>query len=162
MTIYEIKGMYMELLAMSQDPDVDPQTVADTLEGMEGLLEEKAEGYGRVLVDLTNKMDGIDREIKRMQARKKSIESNITRMKESLKNAIQAANLKNVRTEHFLFTVKGVKPKLVIDDENKVPDQFKVPVPAKVDKDKLLSYIKEHGATEYAHTAEGQTTLQMR
>ena len=44
-SIYELTEDYMNLLAMAEDPDIDEQAFMDTLEGIEGALEDKADGY---------------------------------------------------------------------------------------------------------------------
>ena len=49
MTLYELTNDYAELLLMAEDPDTDPQAFADTLEGIEGAIEDKADGYAKVI-----------------------------------------------------------------------------------------------------------------
>ena len=42
MTLYELTDDYLALLSMVDDPDVDEQTLLDTMEGIKGELEDKA------------------------------------------------------------------------------------------------------------------------
>jgi hypothetical protein len=42
-TIYELTEDYLRLLELAEDPDTDPEAFADTLEGLEGEIEIKAE-----------------------------------------------------------------------------------------------------------------------
>ena len=66
-SIYELTEDYMNLLAMAEDPDIDEQAFMDTLEGIEGALEDKADGYAKVMKQLEANADGLDAEIKRLQ-----------------------------------------------------------------------------------------------
>ena len=50
--LYEITQDYMTILAMMEDPELDPQTLADTMEAVEGELEVKAENYAKVIRNL--------------------------------------------------------------------------------------------------------------
>ena len=49
MTLYELTNDYMNLLELAEDPDIDEQAFLDTLEGIDGALEDKAEGYAKVI-----------------------------------------------------------------------------------------------------------------
>ena len=43
-TLYELTDEYRMLLEMAEDPDIDLVTLNDTLEGLTGEIEDKAEG----------------------------------------------------------------------------------------------------------------------
>jgi hypothetical protein len=47
MTLYELTAEYMQLLEIAEDPDTDVQVLLDTMEGVSGEIEEKADGSGR-------------------------------------------------------------------------------------------------------------------
>ena len=107
MTLYEITSDYMQLMQMMEDPELDPQTLADTMEGIEGELEDKAE-------------------IDRLSERKKTIENNIKRMKESLQFSMETTGKTKFKTELFSFSVRNNAPKVVMDEEyiENVPERF--------------------------------------
>ena len=48
-TLYELTDDYLALLEMAEDPDIDEQALKDTMEGIEGALEIKAEGYAKII-----------------------------------------------------------------------------------------------------------------
>ena len=53
-TLYEITGQYLELLDMLQNSDdIEGEILKDTLEGIEGELEVKAENYAKIIKELT-------------------------------------------------------------------------------------------------------------
>ena len=51
-TLYELTNDYLTLLDMAEDPDIDEQALIDTMEGIEGEIEIKADGYARVMKQL--------------------------------------------------------------------------------------------------------------
>ena len=57
MTLYELTNELQELLALAEDPEMDPQMIADTLEGLEGEIELKAEGYGKVIAQMKSEKE---------------------------------------------------------------------------------------------------------
>lgn len=50
-TIYELTEDYLRLLELAEDPDTDPEAFADTLEGLDGEIEIKAEGYAKGVIN---------------------------------------------------------------------------------------------------------------
>ena len=69
-TLYELTSEYLQLLEMAEDPDVDLQTIADTMEAIGGEIEDKADGYARVMKQIEANAAGIKAEIGRLTARK--------------------------------------------------------------------------------------------
>jgi Siphovirus Gp157. len=58
-------------MTMLEDPELDPQTLSDTMEGIEGELEVKAESYAKVMKNLEADVAGIKAEIDRLSERKR-------------------------------------------------------------------------------------------
>lgn len=52
-TLYEITGQYLELYEMMESADeLEMKVIEDTLDGMDGELEEKAENYAIIMAEL--------------------------------------------------------------------------------------------------------------
>ena len=81
MTLYELTNDYMELLQMAEDPDIEEDVFRDTLEGIVGAIEDKAEAYAIIIGELTAKADHITAEAKRLNAWADSLTSCIPWMK---------------------------------------------------------------------------------
>ena len=124
--LYEITQDYMTILAMMEDPELDPQTLADTMEAVEGELEVKAENYAKVMKNLEADVNAIKAEIDRLSERKKTIENNIKRMKEALQYSMETTGKTKFKTELFSFSVRNNVPKVVMDEEylENVPERF--------------------------------------
>ena len=69
-SLYDLTEQFQELLSMALDPDVDEQALADTMEGIECEIEEKADGYAKVIKSMEADIPAIDAEIARLTARK--------------------------------------------------------------------------------------------
>lgn len=126
MTLYEITSDYMQLMQMMEDPEMDPQILADTMEGIEGELEDKADNYARVMKNMEADLNGIKAEIDRLSTRKKTIENNIKRMKEALQFSMETTGKTKFKTELFSFGIRKNAPAVVMDEpyiEN-VPERF--------------------------------------
>lgn len=124
--IYEITNDYLQIMAMLEDSDLDPQTLADTMEGIEGEFEIKAENYAKVMKNLEGDILAIKTEIDRLTAKKKALENNIKNMKSTLQTAMETTGKTKFKTELFSFSVRNNAPKVVMDEEylENVPERF--------------------------------------
>ena len=124
--LYEITQDYLQILSMMEDPELDPQTLADTMEAVEGELEIKAENYAKVMKNLEADVTGIKAEIERLSERKKTIENNIKNMKSALQMAMETTGKTKFKTELFSFGIRKNAPSVIMDEpyiEN-VPERF--------------------------------------
>lgn len=126
MTIYEITSDYLQLMQMMEDPEMDPQILSDTMEGIEGELEVKAESYAKVMKNLEADVAGIKAEIERLSTRKKTIENNIKRIKEALQFSMETTGKTKFKTELFSFGIRKNAPAVVMDEQyiENVPERF--------------------------------------
>lgn len=156
-TLYELTNEYLQLLEMAEDPDVDPETLADTMEAIGGEIEDKADGYARVMKQIEANAAGIKSEIDRLTARKTSMENNIKRMKESLQAAMEATGKKKFKTALFSFNIQKNPTSLKIDDLDAVPESFLIPQPPKVDSAAIKDALKAGAVYDFAHLAQGES-----
>lgn len=125
-TLYELTAEYMALLEFLEDPDVDPQALEDTLEGLSGEIEDKADGYGKVIRQLEADRDAAKAEIERLTLKRLRLDKRIDLMKEHLKQAMIIIDKRKIRTPLFDFTVKKNPERVVLDqtDVYKIPEQY--------------------------------------
>ena len=144
MTLYELTGQYLQLLALAEDPDTDPQVLADTLDGLDGEIEEKADGYAKVIRQLESDSAALKAEIDRLTARKRAIDNSIDRMKERLKNAMIWCEKPKFKTELFSFSVQNNPASVVIDapDLATIPMEYLIAQDPKIDKAKIKDDLK--------------------
>lgn len=140
-TLYELTEEYRLLLEMAEDEGEDPEAISDTLEGLEGEIEIKADGYARVLRQLEYDAAALKAEEKRLSNRRKTIEANMSRMKDSLFQAMKATGKEKFKTELFSFGIQKNPPSVVLDSEL-IPEIYLTHPEPVVDKRKILEDLK--------------------
>lgn len=156
MTLYQLTDNFRQVLEMAQDPSIDAQAIADTLEGIGGEIEDKADGYAKVIKELEADSDKLTAEITRLTDRQKALKNNIKRMKESLTVAMQATGKIKFKTDLFSFNVQKNPPTLVIDDEDKIPKEYYIPQEPKLDTTVIKELLKSGTELGFAHLEQGE------
>lgn len=165
MTLYELTNQYTELLEMLSDPDVDEQTIYDTLEAIDGEIEEKADGYARVISEMEARLAGVVGQIKRLDGYKQTLANNIQRVKDNLQNAMIATGKRKFKTDLFSFSVQkngGALPVIVDVAPEDLPDEL-VTITRTPNKKAIAELLER--ATEYipiAHFGERGESLRIR
>ena len=156
MTLYEMTDNYKVVLEMAQNPDIDEQAIKDTLEAIQGDIKEKADGYAKVIKELSADTDKITAEIKRLTDRKNTIQNNIAYMKQSLTSAMTVTGNTKFRTDLFSFNIQKNPPALVVDDEKAIPQEYLIPQEPKVDKKAIIDFLKGGNDVPYAHIEQSE------
>lgn len=159
MTLYELTEQYLQLLAFAEDPDVDPQVISDTLEGLDGDIEEKADGYAKVIRQLEADEAALKAEIDRLTARKRTIGNSIDRMKEHLKQAMILCEKPKFKTELFSFGIQKNPPKVVVDHPEEVPAGWLIQQEPKIDTAAIKEALQSNDelACQIAHLEQGES-----
>lgn len=158
--LYEITQDYLQILSMMEDPELDPQTLADTMEAVEGELEIKAENYAKVIRNLEGDIAAIKVELDRLSAKKKTLENNIKTMKSALQMAMEATGKTKFKTELFSFNIQKNAPTVVIDasDPNNIPPDFLKFKDPEVDKTAIKAAIQNGmDLTGVAHLEQSES-----
>ena len=167
-SIYEITSAYLQISDMMEDPEMDPQLLADTMEAIDGELEVKAENYGKVLKNLEGDIAVLKAEEDRLKAKRQTIENNIRRMKAALQGAMEVTGKTKFKTDLFSFGIQQNAPSVVIDTEDieTLPPEF-IKVKKEVDKVALKEVLLRGSEEEreklngYAHI-ERSNSLRIR
>lgn len=124
--IYELTQDFLTIQEMMEDPELDPQTLADTMEAVEGELEIKAESYAKIMKNLDGDVEALENEIRRLTSRKKAIEENIKRMKAALQGMMEVTGKTKFKTDLFSFGIQKNAPSVVIDAEDvyDIPEDY--------------------------------------
>jgi len=144
MTLYELTAEYQQILELAEDPDIPEEVLADSLETLSLDIEDKADGYAKVIAQLNADASVLKAEIDRLTARKRTIERNVDRMKDSLKTAMILTGKTKFKTELFSFNVQKNPVAVVIDEQyiENIPEEYLIPQDPKVDKQKLKDDLK--------------------
>ena len=142
---------------MAEDPDIDEQALKDTMEGIEGALEIKAEGYAKIIRMLEGDAAVCDAESKRLRNKKQAIERNIDRMKKALQYSMVQTGKTKFKTPLFSFGIQKNPASVVIDHAGMVPASYWIPQPPELDKKAIKAYIKENGDVDWAHLEQTES-----
>ena len=158
-TLYELTGQYLKLLNMAAE--ADPEVFADTLEGIEGEIEDKADGYGKVIQELSGDIAKVQAEIDRLTDRKKTMVNNLAKIKDSFQASMEATGKRRIKTDIFSFWIQKNPPVVLVKDEKKIPEQFWKKQNPTLDNTELKKYLKENGNQEYAELVQA-TSLRIK
>ena len=163
-SIYELTAEYLALMEMAEDPDIDEQAFMDTLEGIEGALEDKADNYAKVMRMLDADALAIREEEKRLKKRRETIESSISRMKSALQYAMESTGKVKFKTTLFSFGIRKNPASVVIDEQyiENIPDRFLIPQEPMVDKRAMKEALKAGENLEGICHLEQTESLQIR
>ncbi len=150
MTLYEMTQAAKTLYDLFSNDEIDENAVNDTLEGMEAEL--KLEDYCKVIRQLKSDAVQIKAEADRMTKKQTALENSVKRLNANVLSFMDATGKKSEKAG--VFTVKVSESKAVnIVDEAKLPKEFFIEQPAKVDK---ASIRKKLMADELVNGAELQ------
>lgn len=161
-TLYEITGDYLRLLEMlGEEDNLDPQAFKDTLEGIEGEFEIKADGYARVLKELAFEKEKFKAEIERMTAKMNVITNNSARLRQHLFDSMKATGKTKFKTDLFSFNIQkngGLQPMEIVPDME-IPDEYCRKEP---DNTKIREALKNGAELPFAVLKERGEHLSIR
>lgn len=143
MTLYELTNDWLQLMTMLEE-GADEDVINDTLEGLDYEIEQKADGYARVIRNMEADIAGLKTEIDRMTNRKKVLENNITRLKVNLQNSMEITGKTKFKTDLFSFNVQANPAAVIMDEQylENIPEEYLIPQEPKIDKKKLAADLK--------------------
>ena len=156
-SLYDLTEQFQELLSMALDPDVDEQALADTMEGIECEIEEKADGYAKVIKSLEADVEALKVEEARLAGRRKNISANIDRMKRALESSMRATGKTKFKTTLFSFGIQKNPPALKIDMPDRVPEEFLIPQEPKIDSVAIKKELKEGVVYDWCHLEQSES-----
>lgn len=156
--LYEIRRDYLDALEALTDPanDIPPEAIADTLEGIEGQLQEKATHIAQFTRNLEAVADAIKEAETRMASRRKTIESRAQWLRDYLKHNMEASGITRIESPWFVLAVQKNPAAVEIVDEAALPAKFKQQViTEKIDKAAIKEVIGTGQLVPGARLAQG-------
>ena len=154
MNLYELTDSYQKILQRIEDGG---EGLEDTLESITDAIEEKADGYGKVIKNIEAQIEAIKNEEKRLVDRRKSLESSVKRLKDSLYESMKLTETKRIKSELFTFNIQNNPPSLNIENEDAIPFEYYQPQAPKLDKRELLNAIKNGLEVEGVSIKQGES-----
>lgn len=125
-TLYEISQTYREALDVLTDPELDlpNEVIADTLEGLQGNLEDKAIAVAQFFKNLEATAVAIKEAEQRMSQRRKAIENRVAAIKDYLKINMESCGISKIESPWFALSIAKNPAAVDILDEDSLPDDF--------------------------------------
>lgn len=163
-SLYELSENYSAIREMLYDPEVDEQVVLDTLEAIDGEIEDKADNYAKLIKELAADADKLQAEEARLYARRKSLQSRAAKLKSNLQANLEFIGKTKFKTALFSFIVAtngGAQPLTITDNLGDIPGKYLIPQPPVPDKDAIRELLgtKE---VEWAHLEPRGKSLRIR
>ncbi len=141
MKLFELTEQYQKLLSMVDD-ECDIQAIQDTLEGIEGMIADKAESIAKLMKSIEADERAIKAEEDRLKARREALANRRLSIKEYLQNQLISAGIDKLKGTMFTVSIQNNPPSVQIAEGAKVPEKYLIPQEAKVDKRALLDDLK--------------------
>lgn len=121
-SLFELNDQFREL---SQRDDLDPTVMKDTLDAIDDTWSEKVNNIARWI-------ESLDADVEWLAKKKRSISDELSYRKNLranlmtyLTNSIDDRGLKEVHTDDYILRPRNYKQRTVIDDEGKIPDEYR-------------------------------------
>ena len=142
MKLYEIADTYRAFMAAVDAGEIPEDAVADTLDGIEGEFEQKADNIACLIKELRLEAQAIKEEADRLTARQRQKQAAADRIARYLQAHMQAMGKGKIETARNRITIK------------------KNPVSCKIlDEDTVLGFLQLHGM---ADCYKQETTIKKR
>lgn len=146
MKLYELTEQYDEVMNLLYDGETDEQTILDTLESIEGEIEDKADNYAKIIKTMTAEAEAIKSEEDRIHKRRMTLENRAKWLKDTLQANLEFIGKTKFKTELFSFSVSsngGKRPLVITDNLGEIPGKYLIPQDPVVDKDAVRELLKD-------------------
>ena len=146
MKLYELTEQYDGVMNLLYDGETDEQTILDTLESIEGEIEDKADNYAKIIKTMTAEEEAIKSEEDRIHKRRMTLENRAKWLKDTLQANLEFIGKTKFKTELFSFSVSsngGKQPLVITDNLGEIPGKYLIPQDPVVDKDAVRELLKD-------------------
>jgi hypothetical protein len=118
MKLYELSKDYENLILAIENGDIPETAIADTLESITSLLDEKADNIACWIKQLTAEAEAIKAEEDKLKARRTAKLNRAERLTEYLAECLTNAGRTKIETARNVISFRKTPEKVVIDNES--------------------------------------------
>jgi hypothetical protein len=133
---------YLRQKLLEAFPEADDDTIRDTLEGITTLHELIGEIIRSALVDEALQ-SGLRLRLQDMKERLSRLEARSIKKRELALDAMQAASIRKLEQPDFTASMRAGPPSLMVIAEDQIPPAYWLPQPPKLDRQAVLSCLKQ-------------------
>ena len=124
LTLYEIASDYRADMEKLADPELDEQTLSDTLDSMGGELQVKAQSVACFIRNLEATAAQIKEAEASMASRRKALENRAARVKDYLLASMMVAGVDKVECPLFRMSVRDNPAAVEVYEPGLIPQEF--------------------------------------
>jgi hypothetical protein len=165
MKLYEISEQYNQIqtLLESDDSGHMAEAIADTMQMISGDFHDKAQAIVSLTLNFDAEISAIDREIERLQEKKKIRQNKIDSVREYLRHNMQATGISKIECPLFAITLSKPAKQVEITDEAALPDEYvRVKTTVSPDKVALAKALKDGIEVPGAILIDGASRLTIK
>lgn len=147
MKLYELTDGYITLLSQLEDAETEAeqQQILQAICDVETDIAIKAENYARIKKNAEADVAALEKEIKRLQAKKETAKKLVQRVTDYLLFSMNIAGATEIETSIGKWKIQKNPPKVNILDEAKVPARFLIEQAPKIDRTAILQEYRQTG-----------------
>ena len=145
----------------TEDPQIDEQTLADTVEGLTDLHEIVTAIIRSALSDEAL-VTGLKCRIADMQGRLDRLQDRASKRRQIAKDVMVELDLKKITAPDFTVSIRPGTPALLVLDEAAVPSIYWEPREPRLNRQELLSELKEGAEIEGVVLSNPEPVLSVR
>jgi hypothetical protein len=146
---------------LTEDPDLDERTLADTVEGLTD-LHEIVTAIVRSALEDEALATGLKTRIGEMQGRLERLEDRSSKRRQIARDVMTEIELKKIVAPDFTVSVRPGSPALVVVDEKVIPASFFEPREPRLNRQALLAELKGGAAIAGAELSNPTPVLSVR
>ena len=160
--LYELTADWEQVFSMLEDPEIPEDAVWDSIEGIEAVMDIKAESMAKILKTMDGEVAAIDAEIKRLQERKATKKNRQAWLKSALENMMRSTGRLKFKTPLFSFGIQknGGKLPVVFTPGCDVPPEWLKP--GDPDTDRIRKHLEAGHDLGFAVLGERGESLRIR
>jgi hypothetical protein len=142
-------------------PDIDEETLADTLEGLTN-LNEMLGAVVRSHLDDMAMVDALKSRVGDMQDRLSRISKRAEKKREIVTSVMEQADLKKLAEAEFSVSLRASSAPLVVTEEGAIPEPYWKPQAPKLDRQGLIAALKSGEQISGAVLGNPRMTIAIR
>ena len=127
--LYELVGQHRELVRLAESDEFDEQAMRDTLEGLEGSIQLKAQSCAAMVANLSAWAMTIDGAAQRLSERAEKVHKRAEWLRAYLLVNMQQAGISKIETAELVASIRKNPASVQIADGAVLPERFMVPSP---------------------------------
>jgi hypothetical protein len=158
MKLYDIASQVSQLRYGADLVGVDEDVLQDTLDSLEGTMQEKIEFITDQILQTQRFAEVCKAEEQRLYDRRKAMESRVERLKQYIQNCMTIAGTQKIQYALFSVNIQKNPPSVKYIDESVIPSDYReTKVTESINKKAILEALKNKVQVPGCQLEQGQT-----